>query len=235
MKLLAIDTSGPVCGVAILTEEGLRAEHMVQNKLTHSVNLLPMIDSAFQEAGLTIADMDRLAVVTGPGSFTGVRIGVSTLKGLAHGADKPCVAVNALEAMAAGVGGFGGIVCPIQDARAGQVYGAAFSTAVGERPERLMADMPVRLEEYVAQLRGIGDRFLFLGDGMPVHRGRLRELLGDAAVFAPAHQASLRPGTVAWLASLETEKLSYLELQPLYLRAPSAERNRKLVEAAHAE
>ncbi len=235
MKLLAIDTSGPVCGVAILTEEGLRAERLVQNKLTHSVNLLPMIDSAFQDAGLTIADMDRLAAVTGPGSFTGVRIGVSTLKGLAHGANKPCVAVNALEAMAAGVGGFDGVVCPIQDARAGQVYGAAFHTAIGERPKRLMADTPIRLEDYAEQLRGIGDRFLFLGDGMPVHRRRIQELLGDAAVFAPAHQASLRPGAAAWLASLETEELTYTELQPLYLRAPSAERNRRLMEAAHAE
>ena len=127
MKLLAVDTSGPVCGVAILTEDGIRHECAVMNHKTHSVNLLPMIDNAFQSTGLTIQDMDRLAVVVGPGSFTGVRLGVSTVKGLAHGAGKPCVAVNALEAMAAGIRGFSGVVCPIQDARAGQVYGAAFS------------------------------------------------------------------------------------------------------------
>ena len=102
MKLLAIDTSGPVCGVAVLTDGVIRYECAVQNKLTHSVNLMPMVDAALQATGLTLADLDRLAVVTGPGSFTGVRIGVSTLKGLAHGADKPCVAVDALEAMAAG-------------------------------------------------------------------------------------------------------------------------------------
>ena len=101
MKLLAVDTSGPVCGVAILTEDGIRHECAVMNHKTHSVNLLPMIDNAFQSTGLTIQDMDRLAVVVGPGSFTGVRLGVSTVKGLAHGAGKPCVAVNALEAMAA--------------------------------------------------------------------------------------------------------------------------------------
>ena len=103
MKLLAVDTSGPVCGVAILTEDGIRHECAVMNHKTHSVNLLPMIDNAFQSTGLTIQDMDRLAVVVGPGSFTGVRLGVSTVKGLAHGAGKPCVAVNALEAMAAGI------------------------------------------------------------------------------------------------------------------------------------
>lgn len=234
MNILAIDTSGPVCGVAILTAQGIRHECAVTNRLTHSVNLLPMIDTAFASVGMTIQDMDRLAVVTGPGSFTGVRIGVSTLKGLAHGAQKPCVAVDALEAMAVGAGDFSGVICPIQDARAGQVYGAAFRSGVA-RPERLMPDTPLKLEEYVEAIRRLGDRFLFLGDGMPVHRARLTELLGESAVFAPPQQAFLRPASVAYLASLETETLHYLALMPMYLRAPSAERNRKLMEAAHAQ
>ena len=125
MKLLAVDTSGPVCGVAILTEDGIRHECAVMNHKTHSVNLLPMIDNAFQSTGLTIQDMDRLAVVVGPGSFTGVRLGVSTVKGLAHGAGKPCVAVNALEAMAAGISGFSGVVLPDSGCARGQVYGAS--------------------------------------------------------------------------------------------------------------
>ena len=234
MKLLAVDTSGPVCGVAILTEQGIRYECAVQNKLTHSVNLLPMIDAAFEATSLTIADMDRVAVVVGPGSFTGVRIGVSTVKGLAHGADKPCVAVNALEAMAAGVGAFDGVICPIQDARAGQVYGAAFR-AGDRRPQRLMDDIPLRLEDYLAAVGPLGERFLFLGDGMPVHRERIAALMGDRAVFAAPHQAYLRPASAAYLASLTEETVDYLALMPLYLRAPSAERNRRLVEAAHAE
>lgn len=233
MKLLAIDTSGPVCGVAILTEEGIRHECAVVNHKTHSVNLLPMIDQAFQSTGLTIQQMDRLAVVVGPGSFTGVRLGVSTLKGLAHGADKPCVAVDALEAMAAGISGFAGVVCPIQDARAGQVYGAAFTVGQG-RPERLMDDAPMKLEEYVETIRSFGDRFLFLGDGMPVHRARLQELLDDEAVFANPQQAFLRPAAVAYLASLEEETVDYLTLMPMYLRAPNAALNKKLTEGLHA-
>lgn len=233
MKLLAIDTSGPVCGVAILTEEGIRHECAVVNHKTHSVNLLPMIDQAFQSTGLTIQQMDRLAVVVGPGSFTGVRLGVSTLKGLAHGADKPCVAVDALEAMAAGISGFAGVVCPIQDARAGQVYGAAFTVGRG-RPERLMDDAPMKLEEYVETIRSFGDRFLFLGDGMPVHRARLQELLGEKAVFANPQQAFLRPAAVAYLASLEEETVDYLTLMPMYLRAPNAALNKKLTEGLHA-
>ena len=234
MKLLAVDTSGPVCGVAVLAEQGLVYECSAVNRMTHSVNLMPMVDAAMAATGFTLQDMDRLAVVTGPGSFTGVRIGVSTVKGLAHGAGKPCVAVDALEAMAAGAGDFDGIVCPIQDARAGQVYGAAFVVENG-RPERLLPDAPMKLEDYVQTISAIGDRFLFLGDGMPVHRARLTELLGDAAVFASAHMAFLRPGAVAYLASQAEETVDYLTLMPMYLRAPNAERNRRLMEAQHAE
>lgn len=234
MKLLAIDTSGPVCGVAILTEAGIAYECAAVNKLTHSSNLMPMVEAAFAATGLTVQDMDRIAVVTGPGSFTGVRIGVSTAKGLAHGAGKPCVAVDALEAMAAGVGEFSGIICPIQDARAGQVYGAAFS-AGEERPDRLMEDTPLKVEEYVAAIQSMGDRFLFLGDGMPVQKAKLQALLGDAAVFAKPQQAFLRPAAVAYLGSLATEEMDYLELMPMYLRAPNAERNKRLTEAANAK
>lgn len=240
MKILAIDTSGPVCGVAILADGALAYEAATVNKMTHSVNLLPMIDTALQATGLTIADMDRLAVVSGPGSFTGVRIGVSTLKGLAHGASregddgKPCVAVDALEAMAAGAGEFNGIICPIQDARAGQVYGAAFSHG-DMRPERLMPDTPMKLEEYVDLIRTFGDRFLFVGDGMPVHRAKLERLLGEAAEFAQPQQAYLRPASVAYLASLETETVDYRTLMPMYLRAPNAALNKKLTEGMRHE
>lgn len=233
MKLLAVDTSGPVCGVSVLVDGVIRYECAVQNKLTHSANLMPMVDTALSASSLSLSDLDRLAVVVGPGSFTGVRIGVSTVKALAHGAGKPCVAINALEAMAAGVTEFSGVICPIQDARAGQVYGAAFSAALP--PERLLPDAPMKLEEYVTAISAIGDRFLFLGDGMPVHRARLAQLLGNSAVFAAPHQAFLRPASVAALAEQATETLDYLQLMPLYLRAPNAERCKQLVEANHAK
>jgi len=234
MKLLAIDTSGPVCGVAILTDAGVAYECAAVNKLTHSTNLMPMVETAFASTGLTAADMDRIAVVTGPGSFTGVRIGVSTAKGLAHGANKPCVAVDALEAMAAGVGAFDGVICPIQDARAGQVYGAAFRACEG-RPQRLMDDIPLKVEEFVEAIRPLGERFLFLGDGMPVQRARLQALLGEKAVFALPQQAYLRPAAVAYLGSLEETEMDYLRLMPMYLRAPNAERNKRLTEAANGK
>ena len=229
LKLLAVDTSGPVCGVAVMKDGAIVYEASAVNRMTHSVNLLPMIDAACRSAGLTIADMDRLAVVSGPGSFTGVRIGVSTVKGLAHAHNTPCVAVDALEAMAAGAGDFAGVICPIQDARAGQVYGAAFSGGA-TRPERLLPDTPMKLEDYVESLKTLGDRFLFLGDGMPVHRAKLEKLLGDSAVFAKPQQAFLRPASAAYLASLAEETVDYLALEPLYLRAPNAALNKKLTE-----
>lgn len=229
LKLLAIDTSGPVCGVAVMKDGAMVYEASAINRMTHSVNLLPMIDAACQSAGLTITELDRIAVVSGPGSFTGVRIGVSTVKGLAHAHNTPCVAVDALEAMAAGAGAFPGVICPIQDARAGQVYGAAFA-AGDPRPVRLMADIPLKLEEYVERIRALGDRFLFLGDGMPVHRVRLEALLGEQAVFAKPQLAFLRPASVAYLASLVQETVDYLALEPLYLRAPNAALNKKLTE-----
>lgn len=230
MKILAVDTSGPVCGVALLIDGKVCYESMTQNKLTHSVNLLPMIDAAVTASGITLQELDRIAVVTGPGSFTGVRLGVSTVKGLAHGAGVLCAEVDALEAMAHSAGCFDGVICPIQDARAGQVYGAAFDGTAAHL--RLLPDQPMKLEDYVAAVSPLADRLLFLGDGMPVHQKRLTELLGDRAVMAPPQLAFLRPAAAAVLGEQAGHTVDYTQLMPMYLRAPSAERNRKLVEAA---
>ena len=229
MTVLAIDTSGPVCGVAILQDQKVLAEYTVQNQLTHSVNLMPMIDEQLRLSGLRLADVDRLACVVGPGSFTGVRIGVSTVKGLAHGSGKPCVAVNALEAIAMNGLFFDSVICPIQDARAGQVYGAAFRG--GDSLTRVLADHPVKIEIFADEVEALGEKCLFLGDGLAVHRDYLKERFGDRAVLAPPHLSFIRPSSAAVLAARSDRLCSYTDLMPLYLREASAERNRKLVEA----
>ncbi len=126
MILFCLDASGPVAGVAIIKDGQLRYEAMANSGLTHSQSILPMAEEAYLRAGVKMEDTDYFAVTVGPGSFTGVRIGVSTVKGLAHALSRPCVAVDALEAMAAGAMPFSGVICPLQDARAGQVYAAAF-------------------------------------------------------------------------------------------------------------
>ena len=159
MKILVIDTSGPVCGAAVMDEEKVYSEFTAQNRNTHSASLMPMVEAALHAAGTELKELDAIAAVTGPGSFTGVRIGVATAKGLAHGAGLPCIPVDALEALSASAGRFEGIVCPIQDARAGQVYGAAFRNG-----ERLTGDAPMKLE---AVSCSSGTAYRYTGRGSP--------------------------------------------------------------------
>ena len=202
------------------------SEFTAQNRNTHSASLMPMVEAALATAGKELGDMDAIAAVTGPGSFTGVRIGVATAKGLAHGAGLPCIPVDALEALSMSAGFFDGIICPIQDARAGQVYGAAFRNG-----ERLTEDAPMKLEEFLSSVSGMGERFLFTGDGVPVFRNRIGEILGDRAVFAPVHLGYLRPSAVGKIAMEKGRKTDYLHLEATYLRPPNAQKNKKLMEA----
>ena len=226
MKILVIDTSGPVCGTAVMDETKVYSEFTAQNKNTHSASLMPMIEAALNAAGTEMKDLDAVTAVTGPGSFTGVRIGVATAKGLAHGAGLPCIPVDALEALAASAGDFDGIVCPIQDARAGQVYGAAF-----RKEERLTGDAPMKLEEYLNTVSSLGERFLFIGDGVPVHREAITAAMGEKAEFAPAYRGYLRPSAAGWIALKKGTETDYLGLQATYLRPPNAQKNKKLLEA----
>ena len=230
MNLLVIDTSGPVCGTAVLEDEKVLCEYISQNRNTHSVNLMPMTEAALLSAGKTLGDMDAIAAVTGPGSFTGVRIGVATAKGLAHGAGLPCIPVDALEALSVSAGAFDGIICPIQDARAGQVYGAAF-----RQGERLTGDAPLKLEEYLDTVEALGDRFLFIGDGVAVHREAIAARLGEKASFADVCHGYLRPSAAGWIALQKGEQTDYLGLQATYLRPPNAQKNKKLLEAMKHE
>ena len=226
MKLLVIDTSGPVCGTAVMDGEKVLSEFTAQNRNTHSASLMPMAEAALAAAGTEISELDAIAAVTGPGSFTGVRIGVATAKGLAHGAGLPCIPVDALEALSVSAGSFEGVICPIQDARAGQVYGAAFRNG-----ERLTANAPMKLEAFLDSVSSLGDRFLFTGDGVSVCREKIREIMGDRAEFAPAHLRYLRPSAAGCIAMNSGKTTDYLHLEATYLRPPNAEKNKKLMEA----
>ena len=230
MKILVIDTSGPVCGVAVMEEDKVLCEYTAQNRNTHSANLMPMAEAALASAGVSVNGLDAVAAVTGPGSFTGVRIGVASAKGIAHGAGIPCIPVNALEALSLSAGFFDGVICPIQDARAGQVYGAAFRNG-----QRLMPDEPLKLEVFLSKILSMGSRFLFLGDGTPVHRESIQRILGEKAAFAPPHLNYLRPSAAGVLALRSEERTDYLSLQATYLRPPNAQKNKKLLEAMGME
>ena len=226
MTILAVDTSGGIAGVSIVSDGNIKYEASTNNKLTHSVNLMPMIEESLNRSGTTIKDIDIFACVVGPGSFTGVRIGVNTIRGMAHGVNKPVIAIDTLEALAYGVINSISIICPILDARANQVYGAAFST--GNTPTRLLEDTALSLPLYLEKILEISknsDTYYFVGDGVTPYKTAITDILGDKAYFAPAHLAMLRPASVALLAynKLDTAD-NYLSLLPNYLRAPQAER-----------
>ena len=149
--VLAIDTSGPVAGCAILKDGRIVHQIAMNHGLTHSETIMPAVDGALSAVGLTCKDVDVFAAVAGPGSFTGVRIGVCAAKGLAHGVGKPCCAVHALETLAMNFYGFDGLCCPILDARRGQVYCAAFDMANG-LPVRALEDAAEPLADFLNRL-----------------------------------------------------------------------------------
>ena len=224
--VLAIDTSGPVAGCALLREGRIAHLAVMNHGLTHSETIMPAVDAALQAAGLSCRDVDVFAAVAGPGSFTGVRIGVCAAKGLAHAAGKPCAQVHALEALAMNFYGFDGLCCPILDARRGQVYCAAFDMSRG-MPQRALEDAAQPLQEYLARLPG-DRRLVFVGDGVPVHAEAVKQALGERALIAPENLRDLRADAACLLAAARPDTWApAAQLRPIYLRAPQAERERK--------
>ena len=224
--VLAIDTSGPVAGCALLREGRIAHLAVMNHGLTHSETIMPAVDAALQAAGLSCRDVDVFAAVAGPGSFTGVRIGVCAAKGLAHAAGKPCAQVHALEALAMNFYGFDGLCCPILDARRGQVYCAAFDMSRG-MPQRALEDAAQPLQEFLARLPG-DRRLVFVGDGVPVHAEAVEQALGERALIAPENLRDLRADAACLLAAARPDTWApAAQLRPIYLRAPQAERERK--------
>lgn len=224
MTILALDTSGPACSVAVLAQGVLRYEARAVNRLTHSESLMPMAQEALQKSGVFLEDLSHLACVVGPGSFTGVRIGVAAAQGMARGLGIPCIAINALEAMAWGTCLANAVICTIRDARSSQVYGAAFRDG-----KRLINDCALKLTEFLDAVSLLGERLYFLGDGVPVHHDQIVRVLGQRVIIAPPHLVQPGAGHAACLAMDKMhEALDPGLLMPLYLRAPQAERMRAL-------
>ena len=233
MNILMIDTSGPACGVAIAREGRLVCDMQLVSGRTHSQRVMPMVEAALAMSDMAVSDIDVFGAVTGPGSFTGVRIGVSSVKALAHAAGRPCVGVDALHALAANIQAFDGVVCPILDARAQQVYGAMFRA--GDVPQRLCGDEAMPLTAFLDRVGATDERALFLGDGVAAMRGAIEARLGGRAQFAAPQHMNLRAGSACAIAmrlAEQGETTDYLHLLPLYLRAPQAERERAAREAA---
>lgn len=226
MKILTLDTSGPVAGAALMENGVITHEVTASHGLTHSQTAMVMVDQCLDAAGLTAKDIDLFAAVAGPGSFTGVRIGVCAVRALAHAWNKPALSVDSLETLAMNGFGFHGIICPILDARRGQVYCAAFRFEEGKLPQRVLNDDAMALGDFLDKLPQ-NEKLLFLGDGLKVHFPAISKKLGERAIAAPAHMAYLRAAAACEIAANRAEEAKDCkELLPIYLRAPQAERER---------
>lgn len=233
MRLLAIDTSTKVAGAALMQDGRLVCETNLACGLTHSERLMPIVDGCLKLAGWEPGDLDAVAAVAGPGSFTGVRIGVSAAKGIAEGIGKPVVALNTLETLAASFYGFGGIVAPLLDARREQVYCAVY----GGEIEELLPPCAMKLAELLRRPAiGSASKIMFAGDGALAFRPLIESELGGRAVFAPPHLMLQRVGAAAWLAWIKAQKgytIDAAELLPQYLRKSQAEQTREAREAGY--
>lgn len=227
MRILALESSAKAASVALLTDGVLTAESYQNCGLTHSVTLLPMAEALLAQAGLTLGQVDVLAAAHGPGSFTGVRIGVAAAKGFAWGRDIPCCGVSTLEAMAWQASEFSGIVCCAMDARRSQVYHARFLAENGTLT-RLCPDCAVSLDEVRLALENCEKPKIMVGDGAQLCYNTFgTEISG--CMLAPEHRRMQRASGVALAARRllsEGADCSGAALAPNYLRLSQAERER---------
>ena len=238
MRILAIDSSGLVATVAVVEEENeiskTIAEYTINYKKTHSQTLLPMLDEIVKMTDMNLDTIDAIAVAGGPGSFTGLRIGSATAKGLGLALKKPLIHIPTLEGLAYNLWGTDKIVCPIMDARRGQVYAGIYEFD-GQKLHILEDQMAVPIEELGEKLKKYlkeGRRVTFLGDGVPVHKTKIKEeiLPGEAVTFAPANmnrQRAASVGTLGMQYYKEGKIETAMEHEPEYLRVSQAERERK--------
>lgn len=229
MKILGIDSSGLTASAAIVSGDMLAAEFTVNNKQTHSQTLLPMIDQVVKMSGIALEEIDGIAVAAGPGSFTGLRIGTSTAKGMALALDKPIISVPTLEGLAYRMAGFSGVICPLMDARRNQVYTGIYQITENQL-KCLLGQSAMDIQEIVEKVNDFGQNVVFLGDGVPVYETVIKENVLVPYQFAPLHLNRQSAAAVAALGALymaEGRTEDAREHKPVYLRQSQAERERE--------
>ncbi|MBO7218150.1 MAG: tRNA (adenosine(37)-N6)-threonylcarbamoyltransferase complex dimerization subunit type 1 TsaB [Clostridia bacterium] len=221
MKILALECSAGPASTAIVENGIIIASNFTNVKMTHSETLLPMVKATLDKAGLSVADIDALAISNGPGSFTGIRIGISAVKGLAAPKKLPCYAVSTLRAIAENYKGFDGVVCSVMDARCNQVYNALFKAENGNLT-RLCDDRALLISELMNELSDISENIIIVGDGAAL----FSEFASEKILIANEENRYQTAVGVAMAAS-EYESCSPDKLMPFYLRLPQAERELK--------
>lgn len=228
MKILAVDSSGLVASVAIVEDNTLVAEYTINYKKTHSQTLLPMLDEIVKMTETDLQSVDAIAVAKGPGSFTGLRIGAATVKGLALTLDKPVIGIPTVEGLAMNLYGADALICPLMDARRNQVYTGIYQFCDGELTV-LEGQMAVGIDQIIQMLNERNQSVIFLGDGVSVYREIIEEKMMVPFSFAPAHQNNQRAGAVgvramSYYKQGKTESAD--DFVPEYLRLSQAERER---------
>lgn len=226
MIILALDSTAQTGAVALCRDEKLIASFTLNTGNTHSETLLPSVEAVLKLGDMTVDDVDLFAISKGPGSFTGVRIGAATVKGMAFGKDKPCIGVSTLEALAYNLRGFSGIACPVMNARRSQVYNALFRVENG-KIERLCPDRAIALTELAEELAAYGDTPIYLsGDGYDMTREALTSCNLGNTPEELIYQSGYSVAMCALAAYEAGERTTDAELVPTYLRLPQAERER---------
>lgn len=228
MKILGLDSSGLVASVAVVEDNNMLAEYTVNYKKTHSQTLLPMLDEIAKMIELDLSTLDAIAIAGGPGSFTGLRIGSATAKGLGLALDKPLIQIPTVDGIAYNLCGDKDLVCPLMDARRNQTYTGLYRFD-GNKMETLVSQCAVGIEEILDVVNTFEQEVVFLGDGVPVFQKQIQELCRVPYRFAPAHMNKQRASALAVLAQdyfARGEIQTAAEHRPDYLRMSQAERER---------
>lgn len=222
MKILAVDSSSVTASVAITENGKVLAENFINNGLTHSQTLMPMVEKTINESGISVKDIDLFAITHGPGSFTGVRIGIASVKGMADALNKKCLPISTLEAIAEPLRNEDVIACAVMDARCNQVYTAIFNNG-----ERLCDDKAVLIDELGEELKQYDKKIVFIGDGSVLCYDKLHEIIQDCDV-ADEKIRYVHGESIGFVAENKIkngeEPINSANLVPFYLRLPQAER-----------
>lgn len=225
MIILSIDSSTPVAGIAVADQHRLLGEMMINTENTHSEKLLPMIVHLLQELNLEPKDLDAVAAMQGPGSFTGLRIGMATAKGLAQGCKLKFLAVPTLDCMAYNLVHYPGLVCPVLNAQKKEVYTAVYCTEQGNW-QRKSEYQAIAAEQLAEHLHALQQEVWFLGDGLTAYGTLFQDRLEQRCHFAPLHQHLPRAAALAALAMERAQAGKFDDLlttEPIYIRKSEAE------------
>lgn len=228
MKILALDSSATAASVAIVEDDAIIGQFFINTKLTHSQTLMPMVQSLLDCTCIKIEEIDLFAVCVGPGSFTGIRIGVSAIKGMAMALNKPCVAVSTLDAMSYNFIGNNCIVCAVMDARCNQVYNANYDINE-EKINKLDKDSAVSIDELYKKLKTFNKKIMLVGDGANLCYNRFSQKSSNICLAAEhlRYQNAVGVANAGLKLYNEGKTISAAELMPVYLRLPQAERELK--------